>query len=121
MTLRASILWCLVVVSLVVGAQVCHATQELDSGLLQRREAQRAQAHLLAWSRDPFLHSGTESSTSELHLSGILWDPHQPLAIINGTTVSRGDNVAGCRVVEIQQDQVDLTDGTQTYHLRVNP
>ena len=83
------------------------------------RAAQRQHAATLTWQRDPFT-SGTEV-TLGLTLTGIIWDPTQPLAMINGATLSVGEEIDGFRVLQIQHDRVILTDQTQTYTLRLTP
>ena len=84
------------------------------------REAQRQRLAELKWTRDPFTSLGT-GQLSDLALSGILWDATQPLAIINGTMVHTGQEVDGYRVVAITQDQVSLTDGSETVQLHLAP
>ena len=85
-----------------------------------RRAIQHQRAQLLTWGRDPFL-AGKGQATGELALSGILWDASRPLAIINGMTLTVGDEVEGFQVLDIQADHVTLTDGTATYDLRIVP
>lgn len=89
--------------------------------LLAHRKAQRQRATLLPWRRDPFSPAATGSQGSGLVLSGILWDPVQPIAIINGHPVKGGDEVEGYRVVEIAPDRVTVSDGATTQHLRLGP
>ena len=84
---------------------------------LAARESQRRRATTLAWGRDPFLAGGASGEASGLELSGILWDPAQPMAIINGQTLHPGDECEGYRVVTITQETVTLTDGAETFHL----
>ena len=86
-----------------------------------QREAQRQHATLLAWGRDPFTRGTATGDGSGLTLAGILWDPQQPLAIINGQTVHVGEELEGYRVTEITQDHVSITDGTQTFQLLIAP
>jgi hypothetical protein len=89
--------------------------------LLAHRKAQRQRATLLPWRRDPFSPATTGSEGSGLVLSGILWDPVQPIAIINGQPATVGDEVEGYRVVKIAQDRVTVSDSVQTVHLRLSP
>ena len=86
-----------------------------------QRAAQRERTMLLAWSRDPFTRGASLAEGSGLTLAGILWDPQQPLAIINGQTVHVGEELEGYRVTEITSDRVSLTDGTQTFQLSIAP
>ena len=72
-----------------------------------QRDAQRERAKLLGWGRDPFL-AGNRESASGLRLSGILWDPAHPLAVIGEEALMVGQTVEGWRVVEIQPGGVVL-------------
>ncbi|MBI2885161.1 MAG: hypothetical protein HYY15_03195 [Candidatus Omnitrophica bacterium] len=86
------------------------------------RAAQLERAQLLSWRRDPFAQASTaQHSTLGFTLSGILLDAARPLAVVNGTAVAVGDEIEGFRVTEITAEQVVLTDGTQTYQLRLSP
>ena len=86
-----------------------------------KREAQRTRAARLAWSRDPFFRGGGASGTSGLTLSGILWDPTAPMAIVNGQPVHVGEEIEGYRVVEIGTDHVAVSDGAETFRLTTSP
>ena len=85
------------------------------------REAQRQHLAGLEWDRDPFTRSAAGDQASELDLSGILWDPSQPMAIINGEMVQVGDELDDYRVLEIGPDHVSLTDGTEAFKLEISP
>ncbi len=85
------------------------------------RAAQQERAQLLSWRRDPFAQAAAAQSTLGFTLSGILWEAARPLAVVNGTAVMVGDEIEGFRVTEITPEQVVLTDGTQTYRLRLTP
>ena len=85
------------------------------------RAAQRAASQQVTWGRDPFLRGRTTDTTSDLTLSGILWDASQPMAIINGQTLHVGDQLEGYHVTEITQDHVSVSDGTQILQLLVAP
>ena len=89
----------------------------LSAETVAARDTQRRRATALAWGRDPFLAGDSSGEASGLELSGILWDPAQPMAIINGHTVHPGEECDGYRVVTITQDTVTLTDGAETFHL----
>ena len=79
-----------------------------------RREEQRRRAASLQWGRDPFTLGGAGEEAHGLHLSGILWDPAKPLAIINGQTVQVGDQLGEYRVLSIDRETVTLSNGTAT-------
>ena len=87
----------------------------------QQREAQRQRVLLLAWRRDPFTRGAGIGEVSGLTLTGILWDPNEPIAVINGQTVQVGDEVDGYQIVAISHDRVSLTDGTPTLQLSISP
>lgn len=75
------------------------------------------------WVRDPF--SGkTYSRLGDggyvpLELSGILWDPKTPTALIDGQVVKEGDTVGTFRVIRIEKEAVILSDGTKEVDLRL--
>lgn len=44
----------------------------------------------------------------KLDLEGIIWDPHDPMAVINGRVLKRGEVVEGARVIKITKTSVTL-------------
>ena len=80
----------------------------------------RSPSRFADWGVSPFLvergssPSGTAAMPSARILSGILWDPQSPSAIVDNHLVHVGDHVGGWRVQEIRQDRVILSDGTAT-------
>ena len=84
------------------------------------RQAQREYAATLTWRRDPFTRGGSAAGVRGLTLSGILWDPQKPIAILNDQMVSVGDEVEEYQVLEIRPDRVLLTDGTETIQLLIS-
>jgi len=52
-------------------------------------------------------------------LSGIIWDPENPIVIIDGLDLRVGDRVKGARVVEIRIDSVVLSYASKEYVLTV--
>lgn len=60
------------------------------------------------WGRDPFapLGSGETASTSNLILSGIVWDEAMPVAMINEKVLRVGDVIEGYRISEIRPSVV---------------
>ncbi len=72
--------------------------------------------------RDPFSTKMTEKITSpsrNLSLSGIVWDPQNPTAIINDRIVAVGGDIEGNTVLDIKENRVVLTDGTQNFELKL--
>ena len=102
-----------------VGPERSQTPPPIDQELLARRAAQRQAAASLDWTRDPFSAS-TERNANGLSLSGILWDPRDAMAIINGRTVRVGDRFDGYQVLQIQQDRVVLSNGSETLQLRTS-
>ncbi len=98
------------------GADARAPSPATQADIAKTRQAQRERSEASSWSRDPF----TFGKGGLLSLSGILWDPATPLAIINGTAVAIGDTVDGFRLMGITQNHVTLSDGNQTVDLEVN-
>ena len=85
-----------------------------------QHEAQRKEAVRLSWGRDPFAQDlPAKQAAIALALTGILWDANQPMAIINGRTLSVGQELDGYRVTSISPDHVSLTDGNHTLELSI--
>jgi hypothetical protein len=55
----------------------------------------------------------------EPKLQGILFDPTQPSAIVDGKTIFVGSRVGGFRVTAISKNDVTLKNGTETKVLRL--
>ena len=53
-------------------------------------------------------------------LSGIIWDPENPIVMIDGLDLRVGDRIKGARVVEIRIDSVVLSYGSKEYVLTVD-
>jgi len=71
---------------------------------------------------DPFTAetiAAAEKPVVATGLNGILWDSRQPLAIINNKVVKKGDKIAGNVVVNIKEDRVILSDGSNLFELRI--
>jgi hypothetical protein len=80
------------------------------------------QAKSIVLKRDPFTASpiiSEKSLRSELSLTGILWDKANPLAIINGNVVKKGQRVGNKAVMDIRQDRVILSDGQILSEIRL--
>lgn len=93
----------------------------LETPAARVRQQQRAHAARLGWRRDPFTRGGAGGDVSGLTLVGILWDAHAPVAMINDQMLHVGDAVSGYTVLEIAQDRVTLSDGTDTFQLTITP
>ena len=75
----------------------------------------------LTWGRNPFVaaEAGSRSEAAGLSLSGIAWEANRAQAVINGRIVGVGDEVAGNKVVEINQNSVVLNEGSNRLVLRL--
>ncbi len=78
------------------------------------------------WKENPFLADRepdrpppTADNPEGMVLSGILWDPESPTAVVENQVVGPGESVGPWRVVEIQKDRVILSDGSSTRTLEV--
>lgn len=78
------------------------------------------------WKENPFLADRqpdrpipTVDNPEGMILSGILWDPVAPTAVVNNQVVGPGESVGPWQVVEIQRDRVILSDGTSALTLEV--
>lgn len=72
--------------------------------------------------RDPFTAASIaaiQSLPSAPHLNGILWDKNSPMAIVDNAVVKRGDRIGDKVVIDIKQNKVILSDGTQNIELKL--
>lgn len=65
------------------------------------------------WGRNPFTfeEQGSQEKAPGIFLNGIVWDRKKPQAVINGSIVEPGDEIAGFTVVDIKQNAVVLNNG----------
>lgn len=76
------------------------------------------------WGRDPF--SGKTYTTvsrvqglGDIKIEGIIWDKKNPLVMINGRVLKKGDNFKGNVIVDIKENSVILSDGNRDLELKV--
>jgi hypothetical protein len=62
----------------------------------------------------------TEASLPPMSLYGIIWDPANPIAMIDGMDLCVGDRIKGARIVEIGIDRVVLSYRSKDYVLTVD-
>ena len=79
----------------------------------------------LEMKRDPFFKqiidpANKSSLSSDLSLSGIVWDQDNATAIINNTIVKIGSEIAGNTVINIKEDRVILNDGVRNFELKID-
>jgi MSHA biogenesis protein MshK len=67
----------------------------------------------------PTALTGDSGEESLFVLSSILISPNRRVAIVNGTRVSQGDEVAGAEVVEINASGVQLKADGEVFELRM--
>lgn len=75
------------------------------------------------WGRDPFRISaaedGAQGDPNNFVLSGIVWDEHMPLAIINQKMLKTNDVIDGCKVKEIYRGWVKVVCDDKPYELEL--
>ena len=73
-----------------------------------------------SWGRDPFtLPKAPVDISVELKLKGIMWDRDNPLTIINGKVLKKGDKIGSNTVIDIKRDRVILSDGDREFELKL--
>lgn len=65
---------------------------------------------------DTFLPEG-EDGVLDFHLSGIIWDAYEPMAVIEEQLLGEGDVIEGVQVVQINRNSVFLRKGAERYTL----
>ncbi len=61
-----------------------------------------------------------EPEPAPLRLSGVIWDPENPVALVNGLAVSPGEEVSGARVVKIAVEGVTFSRGGKEFTVTVH-
>ncbi len=56
----------------------------------------------------------------KIGLSGVIYDPVHPMAIINGSLVGVGDSVSGARILRIERDRVRIGFKGKEQTIRIN-
>jgi hypothetical protein len=51
---------------------------------------------------------GTTGERVPLELTGVVWNPQQPLAFVNGMTVGKGDRIGDAEVIHIGKESVSV-------------
>ena len=74
-----------------------------------------------AWVRDPFtVDKKIDTSSSDIQLKGIMFDPSDCYALINDQVAHIGDVVQGARIINITKDTVILNDGGEDFELKLS-
>ena len=96
---------------------VTRATAEAKPQPIQSRSAE--------WGGNPFevdhrpLAAAPTKQSEGYVVTGILWDPERPSAIINNRLVAIGDRLDQWQVAQITRNQVVLSDGATTQTLNL--
>jgi hypothetical protein len=56
-----------------------------------------------------------EPSVPEFEFSGVIWDNHQRIALINGVPVAEGDTIDGAEVLTVGMESVEVKLGDRNY------
>ncbi|MCX6357627.1 MAG: hypothetical protein NT045_07130 [Candidatus Aureabacteria bacterium] len=62
---------------------------------------------------------GSDAAIPDLHLSGVIWDPAAPVALINGQPLTVGQESGGARVIAISLDEVQVECAGMKHVLKV--
>ena len=54
------------------------------------------------------LRSGPVEERVALDLTGVVWNPHMPLAFVNGLTVGKGDRVGDAEIIHIGKESISV-------------
>ena len=86
------------------------------------RDPMVAPAGVLRTTAQPQTEAPTRTVTRlpSMWLSGIIWDPQNPVVMIDGLDLHVGDRIKGARVVEIRTDSVVLSFASREYVLTVD-
>lgn len=85
--------------------------------VFSQRRAKRSK--FTSWERNPFTLEENKGDTSDLKLSGILWDENNSQAIINEEVLGKGGKIGEFEIIDIQKDKVTLSDGTKKIELKI--
>ncbi len=107
----------LVMVGKISGA---NEQDEYDAGDV--RDPMVAPAGALKSRTQPKTEGAPKAVTTlpSMWLSGIIWDPQNPVVMIDGLDLHVGDRIKGARVVEIRMDSVVLSFASKEYVLTVD-
>ena len=53
-------------------------------------------------------HLLTVEERVALDLTGVVWNPHMPLAFVNGLTVGKGDRVGDAEIIHIGKESISV-------------
>lgn len=101
---------------------VSKEAQDLENPPKSLFEELEDQARGITLTRDPFIFAPmavSKDTNSAFHLNGILWDKQEPIALINGSFIKKGESIDSAIVVEIRQDRVILNDGTHSFEVKL--
>jgi hypothetical protein len=99
------------------------ASLPIETGVYPGQEKEKSPQRNLVWARCPFsgkIYTEKEAAgIAGLKLDGILWDKQKPIAIIAGQVVEIGGKVEGNIVVDIKEDRVILSNGSNNFELKL--
>jgi hypothetical protein len=120
--------------ALTLGDTALNTTTGAGAATVQGKTIDVAAKEAESWGRDPFRAGASPSQVPKLahkvestaaplptwRLSGIIFNTHQPLALINGRMVGVGDKVDEARVSKIEQTKVTIIYNGAPIDLRVS-
>jgi hypothetical protein len=105
-----------------MSAAVSSDNREWGSLLsLSTQQRQEIRTSYTSWGRNPFVlkEESDGQKTSQRMLNGIFWDEGNPKALINDMIVGIGDQIGQHTVIDIKQNYVILSDGTNKLILKL--
>jgi hypothetical protein len=109
---------------LVMVGKISEANGQDDyvAGAEDIRDPMVAPAGALKTRTQPKAETPAKAATTlpRMWLSGIIWDPQNPVVMIDGLDLHVGDRIKGARVVEIRVDSVVLSFASKQYVLTVD-
>lgn len=64
-------------------------------------------------------NSFEEKGYPELNIKGVVWDPQQPLVLVNGEFLTEGDTILGAKIKKIHLDRVTFLYNNEEFTLSV--
>ena len=107
-----------------VENQIKAESQTVSSSINQnsvKEKGANTKTAFQVWGRNPFNFEerGSEEKAPGIFLNGIVWDQKKPQAIINGSIVEAGDEIAGFTVIEIKQNAVVINNGAGNLEVKL--
>lgn len=106
------------------GSVTAEPKAQMPSGAKPAVNKTEPQDEISQWGRDPFsgkiyVTASRAQGLGDLKVEGIIWDKNNPMAMVNGHVLKKGDNFKGNVVVDIKENSVILNDGNRDLELKI--